>query len=137
MLYSLQFEFLHQYALEDRGISLPVRLSVGTRQAHVTANLDTGAALCIFSRECGEHLGLRIEDGLPARVGTPTGGLFRAFGHTVTLNVLGLSFETTVYFPELPDFPRNVLGRRGWLNRVRLALIDYEGRLYVSPYQQH
>ena len=135
MPYSLQFEFLHQYALDDRGICLPVRLSVGTRRADVTAHVDTGAGLCIFGRECGEHLGLRVEDGLAARVGTPTGGVFRAFGHTVTLNVLALSFETTVYFSELPDFPRNVLGRRGWLNLVRLALIDYEGRLYLDHYR--
>jgi hypothetical protein len=27
-----------------------------------------------------------------------------------------------------------VLGRVGWLNRVRLGLIDYDGRLFLSAY---
>jgi len=25
-----------------------------------------------------------------------------------------------------------VVGRHGWLNRVRMGLIDYEGKLYLS-----
>lgn len=32
------------------------------------------------------------------------------------------------------SFPRNVLGRQGWLNQVRLALIDYDGKLFLSHY---
>jgi hypothetical protein len=27
---------------------------------------------------------------------------------------------------------RNVLGRRGWLDRVRLGIVDYESALYLS-----
>ena len=133
MAFSLQFDVLHRYApSQSTGIPVPVSLSIGSRSVAVTAKLDTGASICIFSREYGEELGLDIEQGLPARIGTPTGGLFQAFGHTVTLDVLGIRLETIVYFAEYPDFPRSVLGRRGCLDRLSLALSDYDGRLYLS-----
>lgn len=70
---------------------------------------------------------------MAVRVATPAGS-FRAFGHSVTLEALGLSFDTMVCFAERANFPRNVLGQRGWLDRVRLALVDYDGHLYLSPY---
>ena len=66
------------------------------------AKVDTGAPFCLFRRECAEDLDLRIEDRVPARVGTATGGVFRAVAHTVTLDVLGVNFETAVYFTEIP-----------------------------------
>jgi hypothetical protein len=48
--------------------------------------------------------------------------------------VLEISFETTVYFAEEASFNRNVLGQQGWLDRLRLGLMDYEGKLYLSDY---
>jgi hypothetical protein len=129
----LQFETLHHYPSHASGILVPVRLDVGQRRIDLLASLDTGAAFCIFQREYGEELGIRIEAGLRQRVATAAGS-FWTFGHPVTLDVLGLRLETIVYFAALPNFPRNVLGRRGWLDRVRMALIDYDQRLYLSPY---
>ena len=63
-------------------------------------------------------------------------GSFIAYGHEVKLLTLDLEINTTIYFAELYGFPRNVLGRRGWLDQVRLALIDYEGKLYLSHYDE-
>lgn len=48
--------------------------------------------------------------------------------------VLGLAYDTTVYFADDPQFGRNVLGRQGWLDCVQLGLIDYDGKLYLSDY---
>jgi len=39
-----------------------------------------------------------------------------------------------VYFPEDPSINRNVLGRHGFINRVQLGLIDYEGKLFLSRF---
>ena len=133
MAYQLRFEHLHHYDLQEPGITLPVRVRLGSRSVVVSAKLDTGASFCVFSRESGEELGIRVEDGLPVRVATPAGS-FRTFGHAVTLEALSLSFDTMVYFAERADFPRNVLGQRGWLDRVRLALVDNDGHLYLSSY---
>ena len=133
MSYSLQFRILHAYPFDASGIPVPVRISVGSRSVDLLAKLDTGASFCILQREFGEALGLRIERGERKRFATAAGS-FGAFGHPVSLEALGLSFDTTVYFTERLNFPRNVLGRQGWLDRVRLALIDYDSRMYLSAY---
>ena len=45
-----------------------------------------------------------------------------------------LSFRKahTYNFAEDENFSRNVLGRQGRLDRVRLGLVDYEGKLCLS-----
>ena len=45
-------------------------------------------------------------------------------------------FDTIVYFPSDSEIGRNVLGRFGWLDRVVLGLVDYEGKLYISRYEK-
>ena len=62
---------------------------------------------------------------------TVTGG-FLAHAHTITIEVLGIRTEALVYFAAEEHFRRNVLGRTGWLDRVKLGLIDYEGKLLLS-----
>ena len=87
-----------------------------------------------FERQYGERLGLEIEDGLVVDMGTVTGS-FRVYGHELELLVLGVPTFSTVYFAESEHFDRNVLGRVGWLDRVKLGLIETEGKLYLSRYQ--
>jgi hypothetical protein len=38
------------------------------------------------------------------------------------------------YFAHDPEIRRDVLGRFGWLQQVRLGLVDYEGKLFVAKY---
>jgi hypothetical protein len=66
----------------------------------------------------------------------PSSQVCRAYGHTVTVETLGYSFDVTVYFAAHESFTRNVLGRRGWLDQVRLGLIEYEGKVYLSRYNE-
>ena len=42
--------------------------------------------------------------------------------------------DTTVYFAAAHGLPRNVLGRHGFLERLRLGLVDYDGILLASAY---
>ncbi len=51
------------------------------------------------------------------------------------MSVLGIETVSTVYFAKEESFTRNALGRQGWLDRVRLGLIDYEGKLFLSEYK--
>ena len=44
------------------------------------------------------------------------------------------TFDSIVYFYADEDLDRNALRRHGWLDRVVLGLIDYEGKLLLSPY---
>ncbi|MBI3423083.1 MAG: hypothetical protein HY011_09100 [Acidobacteria bacterium] len=43
-----------------------------------------------------------------------------------------MEIVATVYFAASVDIPVNVLGRVGWLDRVRLGLVDYNCHLYLS-----
>lgn len=83
-------------------------------------------SFCIFNRGYAEALGIDVEAGQAVRLGTAT-GTFDTFGHTLTLTTPGLGSEADVYFARDAAFRRNVFGRRGWLDRVRLGLIDYDG----------
>ena len=130
-MHSLSFDIQHRYDLSGAGITVPLQLHSGGKMVDIAAKLDTGADNCIFAREYGERLELDIESGTPQYFGTAT-GRFLTFGHEVTLNVLGFVTVSTVYFAENAYFSRNVLGRIGWLDRIALGLVDYEGTLYLK-----
>jgi hypothetical protein len=133
MAFTLSFDTLHNYDASKPGISLPVTLKLGTTAIMVEAKVDTGASYCIFARVFGEDLGLNIEGGSLLQFATATGS-FTAYGHTINLSILGYEFDATVYFAADELFYRNVLGRHGWLNQVQMAIIDYDGKLFLSPY---
>jgi hypothetical protein len=97
------------------------------------AKVDTGATCCIFQRDYAEQLGIEVECGEYREFQTAT-GVFRAYGHTVKLACLDWEFESIVYFAENDAFSRNVVGRNGWLQHFRLALIDHDLTLYMSHY---
>lgn len=131
MSYELSFAKLVQYDTGKTGIEVPITISLGQQEIKIMAKLDTGATDCIFQRFCGEELGLEIETGYRKDFSTAT-GFFTAYGHLVTMKILGAELETMAYFAEDSAFNRNVLGRTGFLNRVLIALNDYAGNLYFT-----
>ncbi|MEP7363341.1 MAG: hypothetical protein ABI972_08810 [Acidobacteriota bacterium] len=131
---TLEFRTKHKYSSSASGIEVEVGLNLGPDQPiRLLAKIDTGASFCIFQRDYAEHMGIEVESGVPLRIGTATGG-FDAFGHTVILSCFDWTFETTVYFAEPREFNRNVLGRQGWLENFRMAIIDHDSLLYLSKY---
>ena len=128
MVYRLAFRRLHHYDPSAVGIPIPVTLSAGHESLSLLANLDTGSSVCLFRKDHGEVLGLQLERGIRQRIRTATGAL-ETFGHTVWLAVFGMQFDVVVYFAASPDITRAVLGRTGFLDRVSLALIDYDRNL--------
>ena len=135
MPHTLNFNVLYTYDLSASGIQLPITLNVGDKSVRFLAKLDTGATFCVFERELGEDLGLDTESGSPQKIGTAVGS-FLTYGHHLSLAVFDYRFDVVVYFAATQDFNRNVLGRHGWLNKVRLGIIDYDGKLYVSAYDE-
>ena len=131
MAYSLLFDRLIGYDNGLSGIEVDVELRLADSQIRLKAKIDTGASFCIFSRETGKRLGIKIEDGFLKSFLTPTGS-FRAYGHWVTLVVDTFEFDSQVFFAEKEGFAPSVLGRQGWLDRVHLAIIDYKGSLFLS-----
>ena len=133
MTYDLTFGLVHDYSNAE-AIRVPVTLRFGKDETTFNAYLDTGPSLCVFERGHAELLGLKVESGNLVHIGTVT-GTFDAYGHMRNLETLGYSFDVTVYFAANENFKRNVLGRRGWLDQVRLGLIEYESKLYLSRYE--
>ncbi|MCI0486156.1 MAG: retroviral-like aspartic protease family protein [Blastocatellia bacterium] len=133
MAYQLNFAHLALYDPGIPGITVAVTLKLIDRFAYIDARVDTGATECIFARRYGEQLGLNIENGEPLRIGTVT-GTFKVYRHEVTMEISDYTFDVRVCFAADEGFNRNVLGRHGFLDRVKLGIIDYEGKLYLSSY---
>ncbi len=135
MAYQLEFEKLLSYDVGEPGITLQAALKLKEQSLDVPVKVDTGASCCLFQRRLGEALGFDIETGMRQLFGTAT-GTFVGYGHEVTLSLAEFEFDTIVFFPSDAEITRNVLGRFGWLDRVVLGLVDYEGKLYLSGYQE-
>lgn len=133
MDYQMRFAKLATYDPGLPGITVETTLSLSGAFVSLAAKLDTGSTNCIFARRHGESLGLDIERGVPLRIRTAAGS-FSAYSHEVTLEVLGFSFDARVCFAADAAFDRDVLGRFGFLDRVCLGLVDYEGKLYLSNF---
>ena len=135
MSYSLNFSKRYKYDSRENGITLEVQLTHNNLIVDADAKVDTGAQVCLFARELGEKLELQIESGVPIQLATLAGSMM-AYGHEITLETIGLSFQTVIYFSEFENLPRNLLGRQGWLQLVRLGIIDYDEEIYLSPYNK-
>jgi hypothetical protein len=132
MARSIEFEAVCQYSTDD-GIEIPTELSIGNQKVELIAKLDTGAAHCIFERRYGEELRLDVEAGRAQRFRTMAGS-FVAYEHELTIHTMGIEFQTAVFFAQDSGFTRNFLGRLGWLDRVRIGIIEYDRLLLLSPY---
>ncbi|CAN5216233.1 hypothetical protein BH20ACI1_BH20ACI1_13920 [soil metagenome] len=134
MTYKLEFEKLIQYDAAQAGIPLNVELRMGNDLTIFEAKIDTGSSFCVFERRHDEKIGLEIETGLRNKVGTATSS-FWVFGHQVTLVIENYEFDAMVYFAEDENFNRNVLGRRGAVENLKIGILDYDGKLYLSRYE--
>jgi hypothetical protein len=132
----IEFDKIYFYSLFKIGITVSVNLYYADKEVEFDAKIDTDSTFCVFQRLHGELLGLEIESGNPTEINTATGS-FSAYGHELTLMVLGIKTVSTVYFAEGEYFDRNVLGRIGWLDRVKLGLIEQEGKLFLSEYSRN
>ena len=129
---SVEFDLEHSYPDDPTGgIVLSVEL-LGTSTVRFPAHVDTGAADCLFQSVWAELLGLTLQDGIHKSFSPAGGGSISAFGHDVTLRVLGKTVSSMVYFTDHPQFRRNVLGREGWLHHFKFGLVHYDSKLYLG-----
>ncbi len=132
MSHQLNFTVKHIYDSREIGIMIKTTLRWANAFAICDAKIDTGAEFCLFGREFGEQLDIDIESGYRKILSTLTGS-FVAYGHEIELETLGLTFDTFVYFAEDYTIKRNLLGRQGWLQLVKIGLNDYKNEIYISP----
>lgn len=132
MNYQINYAKKNIYDTRKVGISLEATLRRNDLFVSVNSKIDTGAEFCLFAREYGEALDLEIESGYEKRLST-LGGNLTAFGHNVELETLGLKFDSLVYFAADYALNRNLLGRHGWLQLIKIGLDDYRSEIYISP----
>lgn len=133
MAFRLAFSRHHSYAGKEDAIWLPVFLRSSWGEIELIASLDTGASHCLFQRKYADAPGLSVEDS-ERTIFTTAAGRFAAYGHDVTIDALGVETHATVFFFEDDTIYKNVLGRRGWLDRVIIAIADHDQTLYLSPH---
>ena len=133
-LTSPEFDSELHYEETPAGILIPIRLTHGNRSVELRARLDTGAADCIFDDSYAAILGLP-DSGIQREYRTVAGS-FKAHGHEVTIETLGLEWTAMVFFHAMGNPAHAFLGRRGWLDRVRLGIVHYEQRLLLGHYDR-
>jgi hypothetical protein len=131
----LGFSKVHQYAGPDDSIVLPIIIRAGGRRVALDASLDTGASHCIFERSYADWLGLDVEHGFP-KIFATANSRFEAFGHEVVIDTLGIELPSMAYFFADTTIRKNVLGRHGWLDHVRIGIVDHDQILYVADYDE-
>jgi predicted aspartyl protease len=133
LTHELLFSSRYLYDSRLEGITVPAVLSTGGNKVELLAKVDTGASDCLFERGFAEALGLRVEDGVRKTYATAN-SRFEAYGHEILIQVLGTETTSVAYFYADPSIVRNVLGRRGWLDRLRFGVVDYDRMVYLSEY---
>ena len=135
-VFTLNFDEQINYPADEQGINFDVVLSTDDSNfVSVTVKLDTGSTFCIFQRKYAEALGLEVEKGTKEFIRTAKGN-FTAYGHTININFYNMEWTTAIYFAQDESFPVNVVGRAGFLNFLKIGLVDYEHLLYVTPYNE-
>ncbi len=133
MPFQLNFSKVAEYDSGEPGITVKGSLRLDKQPIDFSAKIDTGSTNCIFTKEIGMRLGLKIEDGLPKWIVTAA-GRFLTYEHEVSLSVLDFDFDILACFVADEQFQKNILGRYGFLMQVKIGLVDYEGKLYLSHY---
>jgi hypothetical protein len=131
----LDFDISYAYDSTPLGIVVPVQLVQLNRAIEISARFDTGCANCIFDRLFAEDLGLHVESVIQQKYRTVVGS-FLTYRHEMTIRTLGLEWSGVIYFYSAQDQHGNFIGRQGWLDRVRVALVHYDRRLYLSAYDE-
>jgi hypothetical protein len=132
-VHTLTFDEKINYPDNEQGINLDVIILNATdNPVSATVKLDTGSTFCIFQRRYAELLGIEVENGERETIRTAKGS-FTAYGHEIIIKFSELEWEAVVYFAQDESFPVSVLGRNGFLNKINIAIIDYEQLLYLKP----
>jgi len=133
--HSLGFSHLHSYP-EYPAITVPIVLTSDLKtRVSLHAKLDTGSTYCIFEKRYAEWLDLDLMSGILTRIETPTGS-FYCYGHELIVSAFDIEWQAVVYFAEHHAFRTSVVGRVGFLDRLKVGIVDYEQLLYLGLYDE-
>ncbi|MGH9799282.1 MAG: hypothetical protein ACRD82_02880, partial [Blastocatellia bacterium] len=131
MPHQLTFSTKDYFRTTNDGITIPVRLERNDLISFCEAKIDTGSQYCLFQREIADDLEIEVADGYPFHF-TTLAGDFTAYAHTIVLETFGIKFESTVMFMPAYGTTRNILGRKGWLENLDMALSMGDEAVYLT-----
>lgn len=133
-MHTLTFDERIKYPDDKQGINLEVNiLKDAINPISAIVKLDTGSTFCIFQRVYADLIDIEVEKGEKEIIRSAKGN-FTAYGHEITIRFSNLEWEAIVYFAQDESFPVSVLGRNGFLNKIDIAVIDYEQLLYLKSH---
>jgi hypothetical protein len=133
-MHLVEYKAKHFYQGKDGSVLLPVTLRSADRVVDLVASLDTGASFCLFEGSYAALLGLDLKQGCLTRFRTANSS-FEAYGHEVEIEAIGIQTYSMVYFFADESIVKNVLGRSGWLDRVRVGITHHDQLLYLSDHE--
>ena len=98
-------------------------------QIDLLAIVDTGAQNTLVSPQYAGAVGLDLNAGRLKEFSTANGGLLRAYGHTVRINIFGEELESEIFFSEA-ILNRCLLGR-DILEKMQIGLKESHTTLYL------
>ena len=133
--YALGFSNLHNYS-RFPAITVPIVLIADVNTSiDLQAKVDTGSTYCIFEKRHADWLDLDLTSGTLMRMETPTGSFYR-YGHELIVSVFDMEWQAVVYFAEHEAFRTSVVGRTGFLDHLKVGIVDYEQLLYLGLYDE-
>lgn len=134
--YTERYSYRHLYSAQQH-IEVPVTFLSGSgTKLRLTGIIDTGSTFCVLRRQYADYFGLDLTQGIPQRISTAAGS-FTAYGHELIIQLFDFQWEAIVYFHESENFSRNILGRIGFIDHLRIGLVDYDETLFVGLYNEN
>lgn len=133
--YALNYSHRYDYSdFSSSGIILPITLVAGQGYTlDFRGIVDTGSPFCVLERYNADMLGLDLYSGIQQRMITAA-GTFTAYGHELIIQLFDYQWEATVFFHEDEGFSRNILGRTGFIDHLKIGLVDYNETIFIGSY---
>ncbi len=131
MSFPIDFHKKETYDSLKTGITIDAILRFGANEQSCSAKVDTGSEYCFFTRIIADALEIDVESGYREKFSTLGGGVI-GYAHQIELETLGLRFQSYVYFADSYSINRNLLGRQGWLQLIKLGIDDYRSEIYLA-----
>jgi predicted aspartyl protease len=123
-------EFQREFVYFGDELIIPMTLVRAPHQPSVRMVLDTGADVSLLNRQFVGPLGIDLESGTSIRLELANGDKATAWIHPVEVELLGRTMIIEVAICESWN-TANLLGMRGFLDQIVLALDHRRHRLYV------
>ena len=133
--FSLDFDASHHYPDAIGGIDVPIVLCIGRQSVELLAKLDTGAAHRIFERKYAEMLGVDVRLSPASTFPRPWLDRLPPINTRSQFRRRAPSSRRSPSSPKIQRSAETSSAGPAGLTALRIAMVDYDRTLFLSPYQ--